>query len=75
MENTIKAARVGDVYWNIKDHYGKLILATSGVEVYDYALLNNSSMWCSYSPSTKLPGVEGYKFLYNVHDLVMDCIK
>lgn len=75
MEDTIKEPRIGDVLWSANDKYGKIIVSVSGDSmVYDYTMFNDHTLWAGYSPASRMTTTKGFVLLFNLQDLIKDCI-
>jgi len=75
MEDTIKEPRIGDVLWSADGKYGKIIVGVAGdSKVYDYTLFNDFTMWAGYSPASIMTNTKGFVYLFNLQDLIKDCI-
>lgn len=75
MEDTIKEPRIGDVWWNANDGYGKIIVGISGDNcVYDYVMFNDRTLWAGYSPASRMTTTKGFVYLFNLQHLIKDCI-
>ena len=74
MENKVKP-KMGDVWWNTKDNYGKIFVEVAGDhKVFDYVMFSKNTMWSGYSPTTRLSVSDEFVYLFNVHDLIKDCV-
>ena len=75
MEDTIKEPRIGDVWWSDNDKYGKIIVGNSGdSKIYDYVMFNDFTLWAGYSPASRVTSTKGFTLLFNLHDIIKDCI-
>lgn len=74
MENKVKP-KMGDVWWNKEHKYGKIFVEVTGdSKVFDYVMFSANAMWSGFSPSTRLSVSDEFVYLFNVHDLIKDCI-
>ena len=75
MEDTIKKSRIGDVLWSVDNKYGKIIIGVSGdSNVYDYTMFSDHNLWAGYAPSSKMTNAKDFVLLFNLQDLLKDCI-
>ena len=74
MENKVKP-KIGDVFWNTKGNYGKIYIEVSGdSKTTDHVMFSKTGLWAGYSPTSTLRVADDFVLLFNLHDLLKDCI-
>lgn len=74
MENKVKPT-IGDVWWSTKGSYGKIYIEVSGdSKTTDHVMFSRTGLWAGYSPTSRLHVSDEFVLLFNLHDLLKDCI-
>lgn len=74
MEDKVKP-KIGDVWWSTKGSYGKIYIEVSGdSKTTDHVMFSRTGLWAGYSPTSRLHVSDEFVLLFNLHDLLKDCI-